>query len=55
VPLLVGNLGPATFGRDDNELMLFDANGHSTLPRADKLSLGRLLVAEIALRMNAVA
>jgi phosphopantothenoylcysteine decarboxylase / phosphopantothenate---cysteine ligase len=55
VPLLVGNLGPATFGRDDNELILFDANGHSTLPRADKLSLGRLLVAEIALRMNAVA
>jgi phosphopantothenoylcysteine decarboxylase / phosphopantothenate---cysteine ligase len=51
VPLLVGNLGPATFGRDDNELVLFDAHGHRALPRADKLSLARQLVAEIAARL----
>jgi len=25
VPLMVGNLGPATFGRDDNALVLVDA------------------------------
>ena len=25
VPLIVGNIGPATFGRDDNTLLLVDA------------------------------
>src|SRR6218665_934000 len=32
VPLLVGNIGPATFGRDDNALLLVDADGHRELP-----------------------
>jgi phosphopantothenoylcysteine decarboxylase/phosphopantothenate--cysteine ligase len=50
VPLIVGNLGPATFGRDDNTLLLVDAQGERELPRGDKLSLARLLVAEIAAR-----
>jgi phosphopantothenoylcysteine decarboxylase/phosphopantothenate--cysteine ligase len=48
VPLVVGNLGPATFGRDDNTLLLVDAQGERELPTGDKLSLARLLVAEIA-------
>jgi phosphopantothenoylcysteine decarboxylase/phosphopantothenate--cysteine ligase len=52
VPLVVGNLGPATFGRDDNLLVLVDAQGHRELPRADKLSLARALVNEIAQRLN---
>jgi phosphopantothenoylcysteine decarboxylase/phosphopantothenate--cysteine ligase len=51
VPLIVGNLGPATFGRDDNTLTLVDAQGESELPRADKLTLARRLVAEIARRI----
>lgn len=51
VPLIVGNLGPATFGRDDNALMLVDANGHRELAQADKLTLARQLVAEIASRL----
>jgi phosphopantothenoylcysteine decarboxylase/phosphopantothenate--cysteine ligase len=50
VPLLVGNIGPATFGQDDNALLLVDAQGSTELPRADKLSLARQLVAEIARR-----
>jgi phosphopantothenoylcysteine decarboxylase/phosphopantothenate--cysteine ligase len=53
VPLVVGNLGPATFGRDDNALTLVDASGHRELPRAGKLALARQLVAEIAQRMAA--
>jgi phosphopantothenoylcysteine decarboxylase / phosphopantothenate---cysteine ligase len=53
VPLIVGNLGPATFGQDDNALTLVDAAGHRELPRADKLSLARALVAEIAARLAA--
>ena len=50
--LVVGNLGPATFGRDDNALVLIDAQGSRTLERADKLSLARSLVAELARRMG---
>jgi len=51
VPLIVGNLGPATFGRDDNALLLVDAQGTRALPHADKLTLARQLVAEIAQRL----
>lgn len=54
IPLIVGNLGPATFGRDDNALLLVDAAGETELPRADKLTLARALVAEIARRLPAV-
>jgi phosphopantothenoylcysteine decarboxylase / phosphopantothenate---cysteine ligase len=51
VPLIVANLGPATFGRDDNALLLVDMDGHRELPRADKLTLARALVREIAGRL----
>jgi phosphopantothenoylcysteine decarboxylase / phosphopantothenate---cysteine ligase len=53
VPLLVGNLGPATFGQDDNALLLVDAHGVQEVPRASKLALARLLVQEIARRRAA--
>jgi phosphopantothenoylcysteine decarboxylase / phosphopantothenate---cysteine ligase len=51
VPLIVGNLGPATFGRDDNTLVLVDAAGERELPPGPKLRLARLLVREIAERL----
>jgi len=51
VPMLVGNIGPATFGQDDNALVLVDAQGAVDIPRASKLSLARILVGEIAQRM----
>lgn len=51
VPLLVGNIGPQTFGEDSNALVLFDEQGHVVLPRASKLALARQLVAEIARRL----
>jgi phosphopantothenoylcysteine decarboxylase/phosphopantothenate--cysteine ligase len=50
VPLLVGNIGHHTFGKDQNELMLFDDNGHTHLPLDDKQKLARRLIAEIARR-----
>ncbi len=53
IPLLAGNLGPSTFGQDDNEIILFDANGMTRLPRADKLTLARQLIAAIASRLSA--
>ena len=52
VPLIVGNIGPATFGRDDNALLLVDAQGERELPRASKLVLARQLVQELAARLN---
>ena len=52
VPLLVGNIGPATFGQDDNALLLVDEHRAVELPRADKLTLARQLVAEIAHRLS---
>ncbi|GKS90485.1 bifunctional phosphopantothenoylcysteine decarboxylase/phosphopantothenate--cysteine ligase CoaBC [Acidovorax sp. SUPP2539] len=55
VPLLVGNIGPATFGQDDNALLLIDAQGHRELPRASKRELARQLVAEIARRIAGAA
>ena len=51
VPLVVGNLGPATFGRDDNALLLVEADRTTELPRAGKLALARQLVAAIAGRL----
>ena len=48
VPLLVGNIGPATFGQDDNTLLLVAADGAHELPRASKLTLARQLVAHCA-------
>ncbi len=52
VPLLVGNIGPSTFGQDDNALLLVDATGVKAIERAPKLQLARLLVAEIAARLG---
>ena len=55
IPLIVGNLGPATFGRDDNALLLIDAHTDQAMPpdgsRADKLTLARALMQNIALRL----
>ena len=52
VPLLVGNIGPDTFGQDDNALLLVDESGTRELSRDSKLSLARKLVAEIAYRIS---
>jgi phosphopantothenoylcysteine decarboxylase/phosphopantothenate--cysteine ligase len=52
VPLLVGNIGPDTFGRDDNALLLVDAQGCEQLPRASKQALAALLVERIAGRLQ---
>jgi phosphopantothenoylcysteine decarboxylase/phosphopantothenate--cysteine ligase len=51
VPLLAGNIGPATFGQDDNALLLIDSQGSLELPHAPKLQLARQLIHEIAKRL----
>jgi phosphopantothenoylcysteine decarboxylase/phosphopantothenate--cysteine ligase len=50
LPLLVGNLAQQAIGSDENELVLFDDSGSHVLPRADKLTLARLLMQHIAQR-----
>jgi phosphopantothenoylcysteine decarboxylase/phosphopantothenate--cysteine ligase len=56
LPLIVGNMGPATFGRDDNSLLVVDADSHRSLPAdgstADKLTLARELMHDIAARLR---
>jgi phosphopantothenoylcysteine decarboxylase/phosphopantothenate--cysteine ligase len=55
VPLLVGNIGPATFGQDDNALLLVDEAGVTELGHDSKLSLARKLIADIVIRMGVIA
>jgi len=52
VPLLVGNIGPATFGQDDNALLLLDAQGARELPHASKQVLATRLIEDIAQRLG---
>jgi len=54
VPLLVGNLAQQAIGSDENELVLFDDSGSHVLPRANKLTLARLLMQHIAQRYEGV-
>jgi phosphopantothenoylcysteine decarboxylase/phosphopantothenate--cysteine ligase len=51
VPLMVGNVGPATFGRDDNALLLIDEAGTTEFARNTKLTLARQLIAAVASRI----
>jgi phosphopantothenoylcysteine decarboxylase/phosphopantothenate--cysteine ligase len=52
VPLIVGNIGPATFGQDDNALLLVDEKGARELPQASKQVLAVQLIEDIARRLG---
>jgi phosphopantothenoylcysteine decarboxylase/phosphopantothenate--cysteine ligase len=49
---LVGNIGPATFGQDDNALLLVDALGARELLHASKQVLALQLIEDIARRLG---
>lgn len=51
IPLLVGNIGHETFGKDDNTLILFDDTGTLELPHGSKQLLARQLIGQIAKRL----
>ena len=53
LPLIIANRAQDAFGRDDNEVTLFDDAGAHPLPRMGKALLARRLVAEIATRLAA--
>ena len=48
IPMIVGNIGPDTFGSDLNQLLVIDAAGSKVLKKADKLLLARQLVQLVA-------
>ena len=51
VPLIVANRVQDTLGSDESEVTLLDDAGAHPLPKMDKLSLARRLIAEIAARI----
>lgn len=52
LPLLAVNHAVSALGSDDNELILLDDEGVHPLPKADKLTLARQLVAHLANLFN---
>ncbi|MEN9560582.1 MAG: hypothetical protein RLZZ502_1793, partial [Pseudomonadota bacterium] len=54
VPLMVANKAQTAFGKDDNEVVLIDDVGEHPLPKADKLSVARGIVAHVAKMMSPV-
>ena len=52
IPLIVANHGPSTFGQDDNQILLCDAQGTTPLARMSKYALAQQLMFEIAERIE---
>ena len=48
IPMVVGNIGPDTFGSDLNQLLVIDASGSKKIAKAEKLQLARQLIALVA-------
>ena len=48
IPMIVGNIGPETFGSDLNQLLVIDANGSKKIAKAEKLQLARQLIELVA-------
>jgi phosphopantothenoylcysteine decarboxylase/phosphopantothenate--cysteine ligase len=48
IPMIVGNIGPDTFGSDLNQLLVIDASGSKKIAKAEKLQLARQLIHLVA-------
>ena len=48
IPMIVGNIGPDTFGSDLNQLIVIDSAGSKKFAKAEKLRLARQLIALVA-------
>ena len=51
IPLIVGNIGPDTFGSDLNQLLLIHDRGTKKLAKAPKLTLARQLIQFVATQL----
>jgi phosphopantothenoylcysteine decarboxylase/phosphopantothenate--cysteine ligase len=48
IPMIVGNIGPETFGSDINQLLVIDESGSKKIAKAEKLQLARQLIALVS-------
>ncbi len=48
IPMIVGNIGPDTFGSDTNQLIVIDDSGSKKIAQAEKLHLARQLIQLVA-------
>ena len=48
IPMIVGNIGPDTFGSDLNQLLVIDESGSNKIAKAEKLQLARQLITLVA-------
>ena len=48
IPMIVGNIGPDTFGSDLNQLLVIDESGSKKIAKAEKLQLARQLIQLVA-------
>jgi phosphopantothenoylcysteine decarboxylase/phosphopantothenate--cysteine ligase len=48
IPMIVGNIGPDTFGSDLNQLLIVDESGSKKMAQAEKLQLARQLIQLVA-------
>lgn len=48
IPMVVGNIGPETFGSDLNQLLVIDESGSKKITKAEKLQLARQLITLVA-------
>ena len=48
IPMIVGNIGPDTFGSDLNQLLVIDSAGSKKIAKAEKLQLARQLIGLVA-------
>lgn len=48
IPMIVGNIGPDTFGSDLNQLIVIDHSGNKKIAKAEKLHLARQLIQLVA-------
>ena len=48
IPMVVGNIGPDTFGSDLNQLLVIDETGSKKIAKAEKLQLARQLIQMVA-------
>lgn len=48
IPMIVGNIGPDTFGSDLNQLLVIDDRGSKKFAKAEKLELARQLIQLVA-------
>jgi len=48
IPMVIGNIGPETFGSDLNELLVIDESGSKKIAKAEKIQLARQLIQLVA-------